>query len=124
MWRESGPFGGVATGQQTVVKCLTVDYNCVAMRVQQEVGFRAWLAALRDRRAAKRINQRIIRLQSGNFGDVRYFGGIGELRVDHGPGYRLYFVRKGDVLVVLLCGGDKSSQQADIAKALTLAKEY
>jgi putative addiction module killer protein len=106
------------------VKCLTVDYNRVAMRVQQEVGFRAWLAALRDRRAAKRINQRIIRLQSGNFGDVRYFGGIGELRVDHGPGYRLYFVRKGDVLVVLLCGGDKSSQQADIAKALTLAKEY
>lgn len=57
-------------------------------------------------------------------GDVKYFEGIGELRIDYGPGYRLYFVRAGAVLVVLLCGGDKGSQKRDIARAKALAERY
>ena len=57
-------------------------------------------------------------------GDVKYFEGIGELRIDYGPGYRLYFMREGAVLVVLLCGGDKGSQKRDIARAKALAERY
>jgi putative addiction module killer protein len=56
-------------------------------------------------------------------GDVKFFKGIGELRIDFGPGYRIYFVRRGSVLVILLCGGDKSSQSRDIERALSMAKE-
>ncbi|MBN9306119.1 MAG: addiction module antitoxin RelB [Devosia sp. 67-54] len=93
------------------------------MKVEQTIEFRRWLIDLKDRRAAKKVNQRILRLEAGNFGDAKYFGKIGELRINYGPGYRLYFARKGDVLVVLLCGGDKSSQDADIARATMLATE-
>lgn len=73
--------------------------------------------------AQERISQRIVRLQAGLFGDAKFFDGIAELRVDHGPGYRLYFVRKGDVIVVLLCGGDKRTQSKDIERAIKMAKE-
>ena len=66
---------------------------------------------------------RIRRLSLGNFGDAKFFEGIGELRVDYGPGYRVYFVQRGSELVVLLAGGDKISQRRDIAGALRLAKE-
>jgi putative addiction module killer protein len=59
----------------------------------------------------------------GLLGDAKYFDGIGELRIDYGPGYRVYFVKRGNAIVILLCGGDKSSQQHDIAKAKELAKE-
>ena len=85
--------------------------------------FRDWLDGLRDRRAAERIAQRIVRLQSGLLGDVKFFDGIGELRVDHGPGYRVYFVQRGKVLVILLCGGDKRTQRKDIRRAMEMAKE-
>ena len=64
-----------------------------------------------------------MRLQAGLFGDVKYFGGIGELRVDHGPGYRVYFLRRGKQLIVLLCGGDKSTQTRDIRQAKRMADE-
>ena len=77
-----------------------------------------------DHRAAERIAQRIVRLQAGLMGDVRPVGsGVSELRVDYGLGYRLYFVRRGRVLIVLLCGGDKGSQRRDIARAKALAAE-
>ena len=85
--------------------------------------FIEWLRSLNDRRAQERITQRIVRLQAGLFGDVKYFDGIGELRIDHDPGYRVYFVRKGDVLVMLLCGRDKRSQRGDIERAIEMAKE-
>ena len=85
--------------------------------------FSAWLHGLRDRRAQARIAMRLDRLEEGNLGDVKYFDGIGELRIDYGPGYRIYFVRRGEVIVILLCGGDKASQARDIAKAQALAKE-
>ena len=79
--------------------------------------------SLKDIRAAARVEIRIARVEAGNLGDVKFFDGIGELRIDYGPGYRVYFVQRGKVLVILLCGGDKSSQKADIKKALAMAKE-
>jgi putative addiction module killer protein len=59
----------------------------------------------------------------GLFGDAKFFDGIGELRIDHGPGYRVYFVKRGDTIVVLLCGGDKRTQGKDIRRAIDMAKE-
>ena len=86
--------------------------------------FADWLKALRDRRAAARVAERLRRLALGNAGDVRAVGeGVSELRIDYGPGYRVYFVRRGDAIVVVLRGGDKSSQDRDIARAKVLAKE-
>ncbi|HEY6631519.1 MAG TPA: type II toxin-antitoxin system RelE/ParE family toxin [Rhizobiaceae bacterium] len=86
--------------------------------------FESWLAGLRDLEARARITIRIRRLSLGNFGDAKPVGeGVSELRIHHGPGYRIYFVRRGKELVILLCGGDKSDQSRDIAKAKKLAKE-
>lgn len=93
------------------------------IEVRQTEDFRLWLAELADRLAAKRIAQRIVRVQSGLLGDAKFFDGIGELRIDHGPGYRVYFVQRGKVLIILLAGGDKSSQGKDIKRAIKLAKE-
>ena len=94
------------------------------MEVRQTEEFAAWLDGLTDLRAAARIAQRILRLQSGLMGDVKPIGrGVSELRVDHGPGYRVYFVMRGQVLIILLCGGDKRTQRRDIARAQTLAAE-
>jgi putative addiction module killer protein len=93
------------------------------VEVRQTAEFEAWFERL-ERRAAERIAQRIVRLQSGLFGDVTPVGGgVSELRVDHGPGYRVYFVQRGRVLIILLCG-DKRTQQRDIARAQALAEEH
>jgi putative addiction module killer protein len=90
--------------------------------VRQTQAFAKWLDDLSDTRAAERIAQRIVRLQSGLLGDVKSVGqGISELRIDYGPGYRVYFVQRGRVLIILLCGGDKRTQRRDIAKARALA---
>jgi putative addiction module killer protein len=84
-----------------------------------------WLNGLKDRRAAARIAARILRLEDGNLGDSKSVGeGVNELRIDYGPGYRLYFMKPGRTLIVLICGGDKSSQARDIARAKKLAKEW
>lgn len=84
--------------------------------------FDDWFSALRDIRARARIQTRIDRLEMGNPGDSKAVGGgILELRIDYGPGYRVYFTQRGAVLVVLLCGGDKSTQQADITRAKAIA---
>ena len=93
------------------------------LSVEQTLEFQEWMARLRDRMAAKKIAQRIVRLQSGLFGDAKFFDGIGELRIDYGPGYRVYFVRKGRALIMLLCGGDKSTQIRDIERAKAMAKD-
>ena len=75
-------------------------------------------------KSARRIKQRIARVQIGLFGDVKPVGeGLSELRIDHGPGYRVYFARRGDILVILLCGGDKGSQARDIARAKAMAEQ-
>ena len=93
------------------------------IEVRQTPEYAAWFASLRDRIAKTRIDIRIRRLSLGNPGDAKPIGeGVSELRVDHGPGYRVYFVQRGSVLVVLLAGGDKSTQAQDIRKAKTLAR--
>lgn len=92
--------------------------------VRQTPIFRKWLDDLADKRAAERIAQRIVRLQSGLIGDAKPLGGgVAELRIDYGPGYRVYFVQRGTVLIILLCGGDKRSQSRDIVTARRLAEE-
>jgi putative addiction module killer protein len=94
------------------------------VEVRQTDVFGAWFAGLRDRAARARITARIRRLSLGNRGDVKPVGqGVSEMRIDYGPGYRVYFVQRGDALVILLCGGDKRDQSRDIARALDLAKE-
>lgn len=80
---------------------------------------------LRDDRARARIANRIARLSTGNPGDIKPIGeGLSEMRVDYGPGYRVYLAQRGSVLVILLCGGDKRTQDADIRKAKELARQY
>jgi len=91
--------------------------------VRQTLAFRDWLDGLKDRHAQERIAQRIVRLGAGLLGDAKFFEGIGELRIDHGPGYRVYFAQRGKFLVVLLCGGDKSTQKQDIKRAVKMAAE-
>jgi putative addiction module killer protein len=90
------------------------------MEVRQTERFLDWLSGLGDREAAVRI----ARLRGGNFGDAkRLTKNVSEMRIDYGPGYRLYFTRRGAVVVILLCGGDKRTQSADIAEAERLAED-
>ena len=92
--------------------------------VRQSPEFEAWLLRLRDTVTRAIIVRRIARVADGAFGDVKPVGdGVSELRIDHGPGYRIYFVRRGERLIVLLCGGDKGSQARDIARAKALVQE-
>lgn len=94
------------------------------IEVRQTEVFADWFAELRDRQARARITARIRRLSLGNPGDVKPVGsGVSEMRIDYGPGYRVYFVRRGDTVVILLCGGDKRTQDRDIKLALELARE-
>ena len=91
--------------------------------VRQTESFASWLAGLRDDRARARINVRIRRLSLGNPGDVKPVReGVLEMRIDYGPGYRVYFVQRGAALLILLAGGDKRTQDKDIASALALAR--
>jgi putative addiction module killer protein len=87
--------------------------------------FDKWLNGLRDHAAAGRILARVERLRLGNPGDVKAVGaGISEMRIDYGPGYRVYYMQRGSIVAVLLCGGDKSSQPRDIRKARDLAEQW
>lgn len=93
--------------------------------VLKSATFDHWLASLRDRQARAKVLARILRLSLGNPGDVKSVGeGVLEMRIDHGPGYRVYFVQHGPVVVVLLCGGDKSTQDRDITQAKALAAQW
>jgi putative addiction module killer protein len=84
--------------------------------------FASWFRSLRDAVARGRIAKRIALLEGGHFGDVKSLGdGVSELRIHHGPGYRLYFTRRGEALVLLLIGGDKGSQRRDVARAKEIA---
>ena len=87
--------------------------------------FDKWLNGLRDLKAMARINVRLDRLVEGNPGDVKSVGaGISELRIDYGPGYRVYYIQHGFMIIVLLCGGDKGSQTKNIKKAKELAQKW
>ena len=92
------------------------------IEIRETVVFSKWLESLRDSTARTRVQARILRLRQGNPGDVKLVGhGISEIRIDHGPGYRVYFIQTGRDLLILLAGGDKRTQQRDIKKALELA---
>ena len=94
------------------------------IKVSQTAVFADWFRRLRDLKARARILVRIDRLALGNPGDVEPVGdGVSEMRIHYGPGYRVYFVRRGDEIVVLLCGGDKGTQARDIDLAKRLARE-
>ena len=95
------------------------------IELKQTATYAKWEARLRDKRARTIIAARLMRLAEGLSGDVEPVGeGISELRIHYGPGYRVYFQRRGNLLVVLLCGGDKSTQARDIATAKKLATEW
>lgn len=92
--------------------------------IQQTQKFSQWLTKLKDMRARIAIMRRVERAQSGNLGDVKSVGeSVYEMRIDMGPGYRLYYTIHGDEIIILLVGGDKSTQQRDIEKAIEMAKE-
>jgi len=94
------------------------------IQIQQTETYAKWFAGLRDRVARARIDIRIRRLSLGNAGDTKPVGeGVSELIVDHGPGYRIYFIQRGEVVIVLLAGGDKSTQDKDIRNAKALAND-
>ncbi|MEH2406347.1 type II toxin-antitoxin system RelE/ParE family toxin [Nostoc sp.] len=87
--------------------------------------FDEWLDSLRDRRAKAKIRARLDRVEDGNLGDCKSVGeGIFELRIDYGSGYRIYFGQEGITIIILLCGGDKSTQERDIGKAQEYWKDY
>lgn len=92
--------------------------------VRRTAVFIDWLSRLGDVQGRARIAKRVDRLAVGNFGDTKSIGqGVGELRFTFGPGYRVYYVLRGQMMVILLCGGDKGSQQRDIERAMAMAKE-
>ena len=95
------------------------------MEFKQTETFRKWRIRLKDQRGRALIASRLDRLAYGNAGDVRPVGqGISELRIDYGPGFRVYFQKRGETIVILLCGGDKSTQAKDIKTAKRLAEEW
>ena len=101
-----------------------VLYKGQAFVVSETAVFGQWLTSLRDRRASAKIVDRIRRAANGNFGDVKSAsGGVSEMRIDCGPGYRVYFIQRGNELVMLLCGGNKRTQRDDIAYAKRLKAE-
>lgn len=95
------------------------------VEVLKSATFDKWLSGLRDSQAKAGILMRIRRLSLGNRGDVKPVGeGISEMRINHGPGYRVYYVQRGPVLAILLCGGDKSTHSKDIARAREIAAQF
>ena len=103
-----------------------MGYTSPMLEIVKSDTYEQWFRKLKDRQAQVRINARIRRIEdSGNLGDVKPAReGVSEMRIDYGPGYRIYFVQRGPVLVVLLAGGDKRTQAADIRTAIRLAKEW
>lgn len=101
-----------------------VLYTGQSCRLEQTLGFAGWLDGLRDLTGRARIIKRLVRLADGQFGDVKSVGeGVSELRMFFGPGYRVYFMQRGEVMILLLAGGDKDSQSRDIALAKELARQ-
>lgn len=93
------------------------------IEIRETAVYKKWFEALKDKKAKARIDVRIRRISLGNFGDVKPVGkGISELKIDYGPGYRVYFMKQENIIVILLCGGDKSTQPKDIQKAQDLVR--
>ena len=102
-----------------------ISYNMIMYTILQSAVFDRWLSRLRDRQAVNRIVARLLAAEDGHFGDVRTVGGgVSEMRIQYGPGYRVYFITRGAELIILLCGGDKDSQRRDIERAKRMATEW
>ena len=102
----------------------TTVYNDRVFEVIESPAFQVWMSELRDPQARNRIKARITRVVLGTLGDWKPTqGSLSELRIDYGPGYRLYFTRRGRTVILLLCGGDKRTQSADIKRALKMIDE-
>ncbi len=102
-----------------------MNYSWQGVEVRKTATFDKWLSKMNDLKTVARILVRIDRLARGNAGDARSIGsGLSELRIDYGPGYRVYYLRHGKALVLLLCGGDKSTQSRDIKRAHELASNW
>ncbi len=126
---------GIAVGTRRLINLLgdlcrlfeyvyLLGYTVNMHEIRQTEIYAEWFASLRDRQARARIDVRIRRLSLGNPGDVRPVGeGVSELRIDYGPGYRIYFVPRGQQVVILLAGGDKRTQAKDIETAIVLARD-
>ena len=127
--KAAGPDVQLHIGESISLQALVDKNGPVAYKIQMPAikrtdEFSGWLRDLRDIRARAKVISRIERLGLGNPGDVALVGdGISEMRVHYGPGYRVYYVQRGEEIVVLLCGGDKSSQDSDIRAAKKLANE-
>lgn len=105
-------------------KTASVLHKGQTFQLEETPVFAKWLGSVRDRKAKTKIADRLKRASNGNFGDHRSVrGGVFEMRIDYGPGYRVYFFQRGKELVILLCGGDKRTQVADIAHAKRLKAE-
>ena len=102
-----------------------VAYNAIMFTILRSATFDRWLSRLRDRQAVNRIVARLLAAEDGHLGDVRPVGsGVSEMRIQYGPGYRVYFITPGAELIILLCGGNKDSQRRDIERAKRMATEW
>ena len=102
-----------------------ISYNRVVFTILRSAAFDRWLSGLRDRQAVNRIVARLLAAEDGHFGDVRPVGdGVSEMRIQQGPGYRIYFITRNTELIILLCGEDKDSQRRDIQRAKRMAAEW
>lgn len=111
--------------KSSLPQCIRADTIRFMNSFQRTSKFDAWLKALRDPIGKARIISRIRSAEAGNFGDCEPVGeGVSEMRIHYGPGYRVYYSRKGDVVYLLLCGGNKSTQNSDIKQAKALLKSY
>jgi putative addiction module killer protein len=113
-----------STSHRRFAKSRRVCFNIQTNTIRKTATYDTWYAKLRDQNAKARIDVRIRRLELGNFGTVEPVGeGVSELKIDYGPGYRVYFVQKGKTVFILLCGGDKSSQTKDVKAARKMAND-
>ena len=102
-----------------------ISYNMIMYTILRSATFDRWLRRLRDHQAVNRIVARLLAAEDGHLGDVRSVGGgVSEMRIQYGPGYRIYFITRGAEVIVLLCGGDKDSQRRDIERARRMATEW
>ena len=102
-----------------------ISYDITVFTILRSATFDRWLRRMRDRQAINRIVARLLAVEDGHLGDVRPVGdGVSEMRIQYGPGYRIYFIKQQAKLVILLCGGIKDSQRRDIQKAKRMAREW
>jgi putative addiction module killer protein len=105
-------------------KLSLITYNNAVIEIEETIGYKRWIRRIKDDKTVAIINSRLSRVALGNLGDAKSVGGkVWELRIDYGPGYRVYFTWRGKELIILLAGGDKTTQSQDISKAQKMAQE-